>query len=335
MVVKRKISILLALILSVAIFGGCSKISSSKKLKDKKVINIGIAQIIEHPALDLAKKGFVDRLAEKGFKDGKNIKIDFQNAQGDMATIQTITQNFVAQKNDIIYAIATPSVQAAFNATKKIPIVMTAITDPVESGVVKSLDKSGTNVAGTSDKISIEENFKLMKDILPGKKTIGILYNTSEKNSEIQVKEAEEKAKKFGFKIVKKGITNVNDIHQSLASILNEIDIMFIPTDNTVASSMPFISNECNKKNIPIIGSEKAHVEGGALATSGIDYYKLGKESADVAIEIINGKNPKDMKVKFMKETKLSINLDAAKKLNIKIPKDIEDKAEKVKGGKK
>ena len=325
MVVKRKISILLALIISVAIFGGCSKISSSKTLKDKKVINIGIAQIIEHPALDLAKKGFVDRLAEKGFKDGENIKIDFQNAQGDMATIQTITQNFVAQKNDIIYAIATPSVQAAFNA----------ITDPVESGVVKSLDKSGTNVAGTSDKISIEENFKLIKDILPGKKTIGILYNTSEKNSEIQVKEAEEKAKKFGFKIVKKGITNVNDIHQSLASILNEIDIMFIPTDNTVASSMPFISNECNKKNIPIIGSEKAHVEGGALATSGIDYYKLGKESADVAIEIINGKNPKDMKVKFMKETKLSINPDVAKKLNIKIPKDIEDKAEKVKGGKK
>ncbi len=252
-----------------------------------------------------------------------------------MATIQTITQNFVAQKNDIIYAIATPSVQAAFNATKKIPIVMTAITDPVESGVVKSLDKSGTNVAGTSDKISIEENFKLIKDILPGKKTIGILYNTSEKNSEIQVRQAEEKAKKFGFKIVKKGITNVNDIHQSLASILNEIDIMFIPTDNTVASSMPFISNECNKKSIPIIGSEKAHVEGGALATSGIDYYKLGKESADVAIEIINGKNPKDMKVKFMKETKLSINPDVAKKLNIKIPKDIEDKAEKVKGGKK
>lgn len=170
MVVKRKISILLALIISVAIFGGCSKISSSKTLKDKKVINIGIAQIIEHPALDLAKKGFVDRLAEKGFKDGENIKIDFQNAQGDMATIQTITQNFVAQKNDIIYAIATPSVQAAFNATKKIPIVMTAITDPVESGVVKSLDKSGTNVAGTSDKISIEENFKLIKDILPGKR---------------------------------------------------------------------------------------------------------------------------------------------------------------------
>ncbi len=170
MVVKRKISILLALIFSVAIFGGCSKISSAKTLKDKRVINIGIAQIIEHPALDLAKKGFVDRLAEKGFKDGENIKIDFQNAQGDMATIQTITQNFVAQRSDIIYAIATPSVQAAFNATKKIPIVMTAITDPVESGVVKSLDKSGTNVAGTSDKISIEENFKLIKEILPGKK---------------------------------------------------------------------------------------------------------------------------------------------------------------------
>ncbi len=173
-------------------------------------------------------------------------------------------------------------------------------------------------MAGTSDKISIEENFKLIKEILPGKKTIGILYNTSEKNSEIQVREAEEKAKEFGFKIIKKGITNVNDIHQSLASILNEIDIMFIPTDNTVASSMPFISNECNKKNIPIIGSEKAHVEGGALATSGIDYYKLGKESADVAIEIINGKNPKDMKVKFMKETKLSINPEVAKKIKYK-----------------
>lgn len=333
MVSKRKISILLALIFSVAIFGGCSK-TSATKTENKKVVKIGIAQIIEHPALDLARKGFVDGLKEKGFKDGENIKIDVQNAQGDMATIQTIAQNFVSAGNDMIFAIATPSAQAAFNATKKIPIVITAVTDPVQAGIVKSNDKSGTNVTGTSDRISIEENFKLIKEILPGKTKIGILYNTSEKNSEIQVKEAEEGAKKFGFKIVKKGITNVNDIHQSLASILGKVDVMFIPTDNTVASSMSFISNECNKKNIPIIGSEKAHVEGGALATSGIDYYKLGKESANVAIEIINGKNPKDMPIKFMKETQLVINEDQAKKLNIQIPKNLMDKAEKVKGGK-
>ncbi|WP_050607863.1 ABC transporter substrate-binding protein [Clostridium niameyense] len=333
MVERKNIGIFISIILSLVILGVCLKINSSRNLKDKKVINIGIMQILEHPALDLARKGFVDTLNKKGHKDGENIKIDFQNAQGDMTTIQTIAQTFSAKRKDIIFAIATPSAQAAFNSTKNIPIVMTAVTDPVQAGIVKSVDKSGTNVVGVSDKISIDENFKLIEEILPGKKTIGILYNTSEKNSEIQVKEAEKSAKRFGLKIVKQGITNVNDIHQSLASILNKVDIMFIPTDNTVASSMPFISSECTKKNIPIMGSEKAHVQGGALATCGIDYYKLGEESANLALKIINGENPKDMNIKFMKNTQLVVNEKMAKKLNINIPKNIEEKSEKVKDG--
>ena len=330
MVVKKKLSILLVVALFITILGGCSK-SNSKNLKDKKVLNIGIMQIVEHPALDLARKGFVETLAKNGFKDGEKVKLDVQNAQGDMATIQTIAKNFTSHKKDMIFAIATPSAQAAYNSTKKTPIAITAVTDPKEAKLVKSLEKSGTNVFGTSDKISVDENFDLIKKILPGKKKIGILYNTSEKNSEIQVKDAEKAAKKFGFEIVKQGITNVNDIHQSLASILGKVDVMFIPTDNTVASAMPFISNECNKKKIAIIGSEEAHVKAGALATSGIDYYKLGAKTAEMAIDVINGKDPKETKIEFMKETELVINEKAVEKLGIKIPKDLENKAKKVK----
>lgn len=336
MVVKKLFSCLLTLIFVSLILGGCSKQTNSTSqtsLKDKKNIQIGISQIVEHPALDAARKGFIEALKSKGFEEGKNITIDFQNAQGDIPTTQTISQNFVSQKKDIILAIATPCAQAAFNATKDIPILITAVTDPVKAGLVKSMDNPGTNVTGTSDNVSIEKQFELIKTLVPNAKRIGIIYNTSESNSEVQVQNAKDASSKFNFTIVPCGITNVNEIPQGIASLVGKIDVLYTPTDNIVASSMPLITKTCFDSKIPVIGAESAHVQGGALGSAGIDYFKLGFETGLKAVDIINGKKPTEVPVETMKEMDITVNIDSAKKLGISIPKDIEAKAKKISGG--
>jgi putative tryptophan/tyrosine transport system substrate-binding protein len=334
--VEKKISGIFAFLLSATLLSGCASSQTStsqKSLKDKKEIKIGISQIVEHPALDAARKGFIDALKEKGFEDGKNIKIDFQNAQGDQATAQTIAQKFVSDKEDMILAIATPSAQAAYNATKDIPILITAVTDPVKAGLAKSMDKSETNVTGTSDNVPIEKQFDLLKKLVPNAKNVGIIYNTSESNSELQVDSAKKAAPQFGLTIVPVGVTSVNDIPQSLNSLFGKMDVLYVPTDNMVVSSMPIIVDQCFKHNIPIIGAESGQVSQGALATTGIDYYKLGQQTGLAAVDVINGKKPTEIPITTLSDMQLVINTDAAKKLSITIPKDIEDKAQKVTGG--
>ncbi|MGK0466956.1 ABC transporter substrate-binding protein [Clostridium sp.] len=336
MVAKGKQLFLTAVLLTATILGGCSGTSASnsdQKLKDKKVIKIGITQIIEHPSLDLAREGFISALKSKGYEDGKNIKIDYQNAQGDMPTAQSIAQNFVSQKEDLIFAVATPTAQAAFNATKDIPILITAVTDPVNAGLAKYLENSGTNVTGTSDNVSIEKQFELLKKLVPSAKKVGILYNTSESNSEIQVENAKKISKNYGLEIITAGLTNVNEVQQSLNSIIGKIDVLYVPTDNVVVSAMPVIANACFKRNLPIIGSEKGAVSQGGLATMGINYTKLGFQTGLMAVDIIEGKKPSEIPITMLKDMQLFINEDAAKKLNIKIPQDLASKAEKVKGG--
>lgn len=336
MVGKKLLSCLLGgLVLGTAILTGCSSATSSSTSNSKKVLNIGISQLVEHPALDSARKGFVDALASKGFKDGEKVKIDFQNAQGDIPTAQTIASNFVSNKKDLILAIATPAAQAAYNSTKEIPILMTAVTDPVKSGLVKSVNKPDTNVTGTSDALPLDKQFELIKKIVPNSKKIGMLYNTSEANSEIQVKAAKEQAAKMNLEVIATGVTSSNDIPQGLNDLLSKVDVLYTPTDNLVASSISLISSKCLEKKIPVIGAEKAHVDSGALATEGIDYYKLGFQTGLMAADILDGKKPQDMPVQTLKETKLIINEDTAKKLNIAIPDDLKAKAELVKGGAK
>ncbi|MDF2673505.1 MAG: putative extracellular substrate-binding protein [Clostridiales bacterium] len=334
--VEKKFSILLVVILALSILSGCSKpqasTSNASEVKNK-IVKIGITQILEHGALDSAREGFIDALKSKGFEEGKNIEIDYQNAQGDMPTAQTIAQNFVSAKVDMIFAVATPSAQAAYNATKDIPILITAVTDPVEAGIAKSMEKSETNVTGTSDDLPIEKQFELLKKLLPESKKVGILYNTSEKNSEIQVENAKQAAPSLGLEILTAGITNTNEISQSLDSLLSKVDVIYVPTDNLVVAAIPLITSQAYRKNIPVIGSERGQVDGGALATNGIDYYKLGFQTGLMAVDVINGKSPKDIAIKTLQEMEIVVNTDAAKKLNITIPEDISTNAKLITGG--
>ncbi|MBU3136097.1 ABC transporter substrate-binding protein [Clostridium gasigenes] len=330
MVVKKKVSLLISIILTTTIIAGCS---ANKGGNQNKKISIGITQIAEHPALDAAREGFIEALESKGYVQGENLDIEVQNAQGDIGTSQMISQNFVSQEKDLIFAIATPAAQAAFNSTKEIPIIVTAVSDPVKAGLVSSIETSNTNVAGTSDEVPLDKQFKLLKDIFPQSKKIGILYNTSEVNSEVQIEKAKEIAGKYDLEIITSGVTSVNDMTTALDIILDKVDVLYTLTDNLIASSMPLISAKAIEKKIPVVGAEEAHVKGGALITEGISYKKLGFEAGLKAVEVIKGQDIKQMSVSSLKDTELSINTATLEKLGVKISKDIMDKAKLIKGG--
>ncbi|MCR4429923.1 MAG: ABC transporter substrate-binding protein [Tepidanaerobacteraceae bacterium] len=240
-----------------------------------KVFKIGISQFVEHPALDAARKGFIDGLKEAGFEEGKNVAFELENAQADFPTTQTIASKFVGEKVDMILAIATPSAQSAANATKDIPILITAVTDPVSAGLAKSLEKPDTNVTGTTDMNPIKEQLQLLKQILPNAKNVGILYNAAEANSKVQVDIAKKSAEELGLAIHEATVANSSEVNQAVQSIAGKVDAIYAPTDNTVASSIGAVVKVCNDAKIPVIAAERGMVDGGALATLGIDYYLI------------------------------------------------------------
>ncbi len=337
MVGKRKISMILSMLLIGTSLIGCGNSAvdnneqSTGNNESKK--NIGIVQLVQHDALDSSNKGFVDALKEKGYEDGKNIAIEQQNAQGEQANAQTICSQFVDAKKDLIFTIATPAAQAAYNSTKDIPIVFTAVTDPVDADIANDWKSSGTNVTGTSDKVPVDQQIDLLKKLIPDAKTLGVIYNTSEANSVIQVDELKKAAEAKGLSVKEIGVTNVNEINQNLSSALGDIDALYTPTDNTVASGYALVGNLCIEKNVPIIGAEEAVVDKGGLASIGIDYYKLGKEAGYKAVEILEGKSPSDIEITTLSDMSFTINTDVAEKLGITIPDDILKDAKKVTGG--
>lgn len=324
---KKLLSLGIVMTLGMGVLAGCSggEEGGTEESGSKEVYKIGISQIMEHTALDSAREGFEMALEENGY--GDKVEIDYQNAQGDQSVNDTIAQNFVSQGKDLMLGIATPSAQSLYNASKDIPILITAVTDPVDAGLVKSLEAPGTNVTGTTDNMDIGVQFKLLKTLYPEAKKVGILYNTAEANSEVQVKDAEARAGEFDLEIVKAGVTGTNDVSQVLDSIIGEVDAIYVPTDNVVVSSLPLIYSKTMEKKIPIIASESGQVENGALATEGLDYEKLGYQTGLMAIEILEGKKPSDMPVESLKETTLTVNADTLEKLGLELPEDLAKRA--------
>ena len=305
---------------------GCSKQENSD------VKTIGVLQYMEHAALDASYEGFVAALEAEGYVDGENIKFDLKNAQGDMATTQTIAKQFVSNQVDMIFAIATGAAQAAYNATQEIPIVITAVTDPVSAELVKDWDVTGTNVTGTSDLTPVAKQMNLIKELVPNAKTIGVIYTTSEVNSQVQVSMAKEAAKSLGYEIVEVGITSVNDIPIAVSSIIDKIDVMYAPTDNLVASAMPVLWNACVEKKVPVITGEEGMATAGGVATEGIDYYQLGYETGLMAVEVLEGKDPSTMSINTLENTTLIVNQQNADAIGLVIPEDILSEAEIVEG---
>lgn len=319
MTIKNKLmSLILVGTLGVSLLTGCSKDNNDKLSNSNKDIKtIGITQLVEHPSLDKARDGFIKALEDNGYKDGENIKINYQNAQNDMPTTQMIANKFVSDKKDLIYAISTPSAQAAYNATKDIPILITAVTDPVAAGLVKSIDKPEGNVSGTSDYISIDKNLELIKMFIPNAKTIGVLYNTSEVNSKIQVDTLKEYASKNNYKVVEKGVSSSMEISQAMSSLAGKIDVLYVPTDNLIVSSMPIVSKIATNNKVPVISSEDGSVKSGALACQGIDYEKLGYKTGELAVKVLNGEEISNIPVTMLDETQIIVNEDTLESLSL------------------
>lgn len=274
---KKIFVVLLAITLVGGLLSGCGK--------RKDLIKIGINQLVSHEALDASYQGFVDALADSGYLDGENIKIDYQNAQNDPATLNTIATKLVNDGSDLILAIATPSAQAVANATRDIPILVTAVTDPAGSDLVESNEAPGGNISGTSDLTPIKLQIQLLTKLVPEAKTIAILYSSSESNSKIQVEIAKEAAKELNLETVEATVSNTNDIEQVVQSLVGKVDAIYAPTDNTIASGMPTVAMVANPNGIPIICGEEGMVGKGGLATYGINYYKLGWLTGKQAVQ--------------------------------------------------
>ncbi|HAW44788.1 MAG TPA: ABC transporter substrate-binding protein, partial [Sutterella sp.] len=296
--------------------------------EDKKVNavkNIGVIQLVEHAALDLANKGIVDAVNARGLK----VKFDQQNAQADQSNLHNIAQRFVTQKSDLIFAIATPAAQSVANATKSIPIVATAVTDFEIAKLVKSNAKPDTNVTGSSDMNPVEAQVDLILALCPKAKRIGTIYNSSEINSQFQIDIAKKHIQKRGLKYVEVTVSSVNDIQQAAVSLVGKVDAIYVPTDNVVASAIPLLTAITTPKRIPVVVAETGMLQGGGLATLGVDYYELGKIAGNMGADILEGKaKPQDMPIRVQTEFKAVINTTAAKALGLNIPKALADKSE-------
>jgi putative ABC transport system substrate-binding protein len=290
-------------------------------------------QYAEHPALDKAYEGFVAALKEAGYKDGDNITIDYQNAQGDTANCETIASKLVNDKNDLIYTIATPSAQAVANKTTDIPVVISAVTDPASSGLVDSNEKPGGNVTGTSDLTPINQQIDLLTQLLPDTKKVAVMYCSAEDNSIYQANLAKDKLKEVGLEYVEATVTDSSTIQQVAESLVGKVDAIYIPTDNLLAEYMSSVTMVANENNLPTIVGEAGMVNNGGLATYGIDYYNLGYLAGQQAVKVLKDKaNPADMPIEYLsiEECELVINSDVAKQLNITIPTELLDTAKMV-----
>lgn len=291
-------------------------------------LRVGIVQIVEHPALDSAREGFVDVLTENGYVEGENIVYQVQNAQGDMATANTIAQKFHNEKLDLILAIATPTAQVAANLIKDAPILITAVTDPVDAGLVESVERPGTNVTGTNDMQPMAEQFALIRSFVPDAGRVGIIYNAGEANSVTQVRIAKEVADRLNLDVIEVTADNSAAVLQAAQSLVGRVDVIYVPTDNTVVSAISSVVKVAEENKIPVIAGEENSVNQGALATVGINYYRLGRQTAEMGLRIINGEGkPETMPIESQKETELVINEDAAKAMGVTIPDELREKA--------
>ena len=293
-----------------------------KSDKKKDVFRIGISQFITHQSLDATREGFVDELAKQGYIEGKNIEIDLQNAQGEQRNLKTISQQ-LAESSDVVLAIATPSAQSLANTTQTTPVIFSAVTDPVSAKLVESREHPGGNVTGTSDQSSdaISTQINLIKKVLPKAKTIGILYTQSEPNSVVQKDEAKRLLEEKGFTVVEKTILDSNNVKAAAESLMAEVDMVFVPTDNIISSTMETVKQVSIKHKVPVFGGSTEMIAVGGLYNYGTNYEELGRQTARMLIRVLKGEKPENIAVELPEKLELHTNQEMADALGIDISK--------------
>lgn len=302
----------MAVMLAALTLGGCS----SSKNANKDVVHIGILQYVEHPSLSAARKGFVAELKKEGYVDGKNLKLDYENAQGDQSNLQTISTNLLSN-NDLVLGIATPAAQTLSNLSTDVPVLFTAVTDPVSAKLVKTMEKPEGIATGTSDMSPISKQVELLQKVMPNVKKVGIMYTTNERNSEVQVEEAQKEFSKAGIDVLTKGISSTNDVQDTAKSLMSQTQVLFIPTDNMIVSAISLITELSKEMKVPVVGGSADIVEQGVLFTYGANYEALGRQTAKLAVRIIKGEDVSKISAEYPKTLNVVANDDMAETLGI------------------
>lgn len=289
---------------------------------------IGLLQYTAHPSLDSISQGIIDTLAENGYVDGESITLDFQNGQGDQSNLNTMSTRFVSNDADLMIAVATPAAMAVANASSNIPVLLGAVTDPENVDLVDSNEEPGGNVTGISDMSPINQQLDLIRQIQPEAETIGLLYSSSEDNSILQANMAEEMAAEYGFETIKRTVSSTNDVAQVTQQLVTEVDAIWTPNDNVVASAFPSVLEVSNEAQIPVYPAVDMMVAQGGLATLGLNQYQIGVKAGEMAVELLEGDiEPATAPVRFAEETDLVINYETAELLNITIPESLAEDA--------
>lgn len=308
----------LAMILSLGlVLSGCSS-------NPKKLTVVSVAQLVSHPSLNLIRDNFKKEMKKKGYVDGENIIINYADASGQVANLNSIINQFEDQQSDVIVAIATSTAQMAARVSKNIPVVFSAVSDPVGAQLVSDLDHPGGNITGTSDEVQVDQILELAKQLTPGMKTVGFLYNASETNSVSNLQKAKKYCEENGLTLIEGTGKDITELQTSASVLAQKVDVILSPNDNTVASSMQSLSKTATDAGIPYYVGADSMVEDGGLATVGIDYAQLGKETADMVIEILNGKKAGDIPVKiYKKDLFVYVNEKTLESLGISLPESV------------
>ncbi|MDE1325376.1 ABC transporter substrate-binding protein [Vibrio aestuarianus] len=316
-------------VIATAVLAGAALLSSTSIMA--KAAKVAVSQIVEHPALDATRQGLLDGLKAKGYEEGKNLEFDFKTAQGNPAIAVQIARQFVGENPDVLVGIATPTAQALVSATKNIPIVFTAVTDPVGAKLVKKLEQPGKNVTGLSDLSPVEQHVELIKEIMPNVKTIGVVFNPGEANAVSLMELLKSSTKKHGIELVEATALKSADVQTATQAIAAKSDIIYALIDNTVASAIEGMIVSANQAKTPVFGAATSYVERGAIASLGFDYYQIGVQTADYVAAILEGQEPGKLDVKVAKGSDLFVNKTAADKLGLAIPQSVLDRATSVK----
>ena len=291
-------------------------------------VKIGISQLMDIEALDDTREGFIKGMSENGYPEGEGVEYDYQNAQGDQATATQIAAGFASSDLDLVFAIATPAAQSVAQAVGNIPVVFSAVTEPVEAGIVDSWDAPGANITGTSNLGPVEDQMALIKELAPDATTIGVVYSSGEVNSRVQVDLAREAAEELGMELKEAAISATSEVQQAAQSL--DVDALYVPTDSHVVAAIDSVVEAAETKQIPLVVGDAASVEAGGVATYGLDYEQLGYQTALMAIKILEGEDPAGMPVEKQTESLLVLNKSAAARMGITLPQDMLDAADAV-----
>lgn len=294
-----------------------------------KPVYIATTAIVEHPALDAVRDGVKQSLKDNGYS-GDKLKFTYESAQGKPDIAVQIARKMVGDNPDIIVAIATPSAQAAVTTSKSIPVVFSAVTDPLAAKLVSNLEKPGGNVTGLSDMANVKEHLELIKEFIPNLKIVGIPYNPGETNSVSMLASIKAEAEKMGIKIVESAAPKSSDVMIAAKQLVGKVDAIYCPIDNTIISAVESVVKVGIDAQVPVFAGDTSTVKRGAVAAVGYDYFDLGRQTGDIVVRILKGEKPGSIDVKMAKGTDLYVNLKMAKRMGIKIPKAVQDRATKI-----